>query len=275
MCFNPRIRDAAVFAAGALLLFAGLSAAEGGGPETRRAVQTSTESVPHLIRILILTGANNHTWRETTTTLKAIIARAPRFSVEVEEQPWMMKPKDLEGLDLLLSNWNTFGMSDAEKQAHGWDKPMREAFLAWVKKGGGFFVLHAGGSLFYEWDEFQTLTGGSWEKGTFHPQRQAFTVSIADKAHPVTRGLADFGTFDEPWQRVANRNPARRVLATATIGKAGGGSGEPEPFLWTTAMGQGRGLTLMLGHDVQALEAPGCQALILRGAEWAATGEVK
>lgn len=267
MCFNPRIRDAAFIAAGAMLLFAGLSAAESGGPETRRAVQTSTAPVPHGIRVLVLTGANNHAWRETTTTLKAIIARDPRFSVDVEEQPWEMKPADLEGYDLLFSNWNTYGPDKRE-----WTAEMKAAFMAWVRRGGGFFVLHAGGSLFYDWDDFQSLTGGSWEKGTFHPHRQAFTVNIADKEHPVTRGLADFETFDEPWQKVANRNPARRVLATATISKENKGSGEPEPFLWVTQAGQGRGLTLLLGHDVRALGAPGCQALILRGAEWAARG---
>jgi len=222
------------------------------------------------IRVLLLTGANNHDWRATTAALATLFAASPKFAVTVEECPWKMKPADIEGYDLLFSNWNTYGPDKRE-----WTAEMKAAFMAWVKRGGGFFVLHAGGSMFYDWDAFQSLTGGSWEKGTFHPHRQAFTVNIADKAHPVTRGLADFEIFDEPWQKVANRNPARRVLATATIGTANKGSGEPEPFVWTTEMGQGRCFNLVPGHDVRALEAPGCAALILRGSAWAATGDVR
>lgn len=222
------------------------------------------------IRVLLLTGANNHDWKATTAALLKLFEAAPAFAVTVNETPWEMTPDALEGYALVFSNWNTYGPDKRE-----WTNGMKAGFMAWVKRGGGFFVLHAGGSLFYDWDEFQALTGGSWEKGTFHPHRQTFTVNIADTAHPVTRGLADFETFDEPWQRVANRNPARRVLATATISRENKGSGEPEPFLWVTQAGQGRGLTLLLGHDARALGAPGCQALILRGAEWAATGDVK
>jgi len=222
------------------------------------------------IRVLLLAGANNHDWRATTAALAAIFAASPEFAVTVQETPWEMKPADIEGADLIFSNWNTYGPDKRE-----WTAEMKDAFMAWVKRGGGFFVLHAGGSIFYGWDDFQSLTGGSWEKQTFHPHRQAFTVNITDKAHPVMRGMTDFEIFDEPWQRVANRNPARRVLATATISTANKGSGEPEPFVWTTEAGRGRCFNLVLGHDVRALEAPGCRALILRGAEWAATGAVR
>lgn len=220
--------------------------------------------------VLLLTGANNHDWRETTAALRAVFAESPTFAVAVAENPWDMKPGDLEGYELVFSNWNTWGKDKRE-----WTAQMKAAFMAWVKRGGGFFVLHAGASLFYDWDEFQSLTGGSWEKGTFHPHRQAFTVNISDKGHPVTRGLADFEIFDEPWQRVANRNPARQVLLTGVVSKENKGSGEPEPFAWTTRAGQGRCFNLVLGHDARAITNASCKKLILRGAEWAATGDVK
>jgi type 1 glutamine amidotransferase len=222
------------------------------------------------INVLLLTGANNHTWQETTAALREVFAQDTRFAVAVVENPWELKPSELEGYALLFSNWNTYGKDKRE-----WAAEMKAGFLQWVKKGGGFFVLHAGGSLFYDWDEFQALTGGSWEKGTFHPHMQTFTVNVADKEHPVTRGLKDFEIFDEPWQRVANRNPARQVLLTAVIGKENKGSGEVEPFAWTTQLGKGRCFTLMLGHDGQAIRNAGCRSLVLRGSEWAATGAVK
>jgi len=222
------------------------------------------------VRVLLLTGANNHNWQETTAALKALFAESPTFLVKVVEHPWEMKPGDIDGYDLIVNNWNTYGKDKRE-----WSDDMKAAFMAWVKKGGGFFVLHAGGSMFYDWDEFQALTGGAWEKSTFHPHIQAFTVNITDKGHPVTRGMQDFETVDEPWQKIANRNPRRRVLMTGVVSQANGGSGEPEPFAFVTEIGKGRCFNLMLGHDVKALSNAGCRTLILRGAEWAATGGVK
>ena len=227
---------------------------------------------PGQIRVLLLTGANNHNWQATTTALREIFAESPKFFVTVTEKPWEMKPADLAGCDLIFSNWNTFGKG---KDAPEWSAEMKASFMAWIKKGGGFVVMHSGGCLFYDWEEFQTLTGGAWEKGTFHPHMQNFTVNIADKEHPVTRGLKDFETFDEPWQKTGNRNPNRHVLVSGVVSKENKGSGEPEPFAWVTDMGKGRCFNLVLGHDVKALGNAGCRTLILRGAEWAATGDVK
>ncbi|MEI7901796.1 MAG: ThuA domain-containing protein [bacterium] len=222
------------------------------------------------IRVLLIAGANNHNWQETTPALKAIFAEATKFVVTVTEAPWELKPADLAKYDVLVNNWNTFGSDKRE-----WNAEMKAAFIAWIKNGGGFFVLHAGGCLFYDWEEFQSLTGGAWETDTFHPHIQPFTVNIADKGHPVTRGLKDFETVDEPWQKIANRNPARQVLAAGVVSKENKGSGEPEPFVFVTELGKGRCFNLVLGHDAKALNNAGCKTLILRGAEWAATGNVK
>ncbi len=222
------------------------------------------------INVLLLAGANNHNWQETTAALREVFARDERFAVAVVENPWDLKPSELEGYALVLSNWNTYGKDKRE-----WTAEMKAGFLAWVANGGGFFVLHAGASMYYDWEAFQRLSGGSWEKDTFHPHMQRFTVNVADKAHPVTRGLADFEIFDEPWQKTGNRNPQRHVLLTGVVSKENKGSGEVEPFAWTTQAGKGRCFTLMLGHDGQAIRNAACQKLLLRGAEWAATGEVK
>ncbi len=252
----------------------GLEVLEAGGAATeatggRLGEPSLPVAKPGQLRVLLLAGANNHNWQETTAALKAIFAESPLFAVAVVEKPWEMKPADIEGYDLIFCNWNTFGSDKRE-----WSAEMKAGFIAWVKKGGGFFVLHAGGSMFYDWEEFQSLTGGAWEKDTFHPQMQAFTVHIADQAHPVMRGLKDFETFDEPWQKIGNRNPNRRVLATGVVSKENKGSGEPEPFVFVTELGKGRCFNLVLGHDGKALGNAGCKTLILRGSEWAAKGDV-
>ena len=232
------------------------------------------QAAPGQIRVLLLTGANNHNWSETTASLKKVYASTPKFFVTVNETPWDMTPEQLTSCDVVFFNWNTFGKDKRE-----WNQTMKDAFISWVKKGGNVVIFHAGGSIFYNWPEFMSLIGGTWEKGTFHPAQQEYTVKIVNSDHPITKGMKDFVTFDEPWQKLSNRNPDRKVLVTATIpkektGKVGGGSGEPEVVAMTTALEKGRCFNLVLGHSGKSIENEGCTALILRGTEWAAMGRV-
>jgi type 1 glutamine amidotransferase len=227
------------------------------------------------IRVLLLTGANNHNWQETTESLKKVLAKNPKFAVTVTETPWDMTPDSLASCDVVFFNWNTFGKDKRE-----WSQPMKDAFIPWVKKGGGVFIFHAGGSIFYNWPEFMSLIGGTWEKGTYHPKQQEYTVRIENADHPITKGMKDFVTFDEPWQKLSNRNPDRKMLASTTIPKektekSGGGTGEPEVMAMTTELEKGRCFNLVLGHNGKSIENEGCTALILRGTEWAGTGNVK
>lgn len=111
---------------------------------------TKSAAKPGQLRVLLMTGANNHNWQETTAALKSLLAESPKFFVTVTEKPWEMKPADLEGRDLIFNNWNTYGKDKRE-----WSAEMKAAFMAWVKRGGGFFVLHAGGKALI-------LRGSEW-----------------------------------------------------------------------------------------------------------------
>jgi type 1 glutamine amidotransferase len=49
-----------------------------------------------------------------------------------------------------------------------------------------------------------------------------------------------------------------------------------EPVVWVASYGKGRVVENVLGHDVAAMKgSPAFQILLIRGVEWAATGEVK
>jgi len=45
------------------------------------------------------------------------------------------------------------------------------------------------------------------------------------------------------------------------------------PMLWTREWGKGRVFVTALGHDVKAMQNEGFRKTLVRGAEWAATGE--
>jgi type 1 glutamine amidotransferase len=221
-------------------------------------------------RVLLLTGANNHNWKKTTAALVSVLSSCPSVSVTVDQEAWNLKPEALRSCDVLFFNWNTFGPDKRE-----WSQEMKDAFIPWVKNGGGVVILHAGGSLFYNWKEFQSLIGGTWKDGTFHPRYQACAVHIADAAHPVTKGITDFETVDEPWQKLTNGNPNRKVLATVTTSKANGGTGEPEVAALVTELGKGRCFNLVLGHDAAAIKNPGFVHLLCNGIQWAGSSSTR
>ena len=212
-------------------------------------------------RVLILSGQNNHAWQETTPKLKAILTAGERFVVDVTEHPEQSTAEMFAKYDVILSNWNTFGSKAAVKE---WPESTRQAFLQFIRGGKGLVVIHAGGSSFYDWPDYQQVVGASWKTGqTSHGKPHAFTVNFTATKQSITEGLEPFTTTDELWIR-PGVPPDAKVLATA----------EEQPLALITRYGQGRGFTLLLGHSAAFMATHGFQELLLRGTEWAATGTV-
>lgn len=223
------------------------------------------------LRVLIFSGQNNHDWQLTTPELQRILTQSGRFTVDITEHPETCNAETLARYDVILSNWNTFGEKATIKD---WPPEMREAFVNFVRNGGGSVVVHAGGSSFLDWADYQKIIGGTWvPKTTGHGPRHEFEVKFTTADHPIVRGLAPFRTTDELWHRMVLQ-PEMTVLATAFSAPDMKGTGKDEPMVIVTQFGKGRGFTMALGHDVEAMQSPGFQALLIRGTEWAATGKV-
>lgn len=211
------------------------------------------------VRVLILSGQCNHNWRETTPRLQTILESSGRFAVDVTEHPEQCDAATFAKYDALLSNWNTWD----KPAVTNWPAATRQAFLDFMRAGKGMVVIHAGGSSFYDWPEYQQISGAFWDLGkTGHGAPHEFTVQM-DADHPVTRGLEPFRTKDELWLK-PGVHPAAKVIAT----------GDNQPLVMTTGFGKGRGFAMLLGHSAEFMDTPGFQTLLLRGTEWAATDKV-
>ena len=217
-------------------------------------------------RALILSGQNNHNWRATTPQLEAHLADAG-FDVTITEQPERLAPDSLAGFAVLVSNWNSVGRG---KRVDTWPDPLMDAFVDYIESGGGFVVVHAGGSSFYDWAAYHEIVGATWEPGkTRHGPRHEFEVRITDTDHPITEGLAPFRIFDELWHDMGV-NGDIHVLAEAFSSPDQKGSGDYEPMAFVTRFGKGRSFNLVLGHNPRAIENPGFRSLFQRGTRWAA-----
>ena len=174
-------------------------------------------AAPPRIPTLLLSGSNNHDWRTTTPRLKALLEATGRFTVTVTERPGELTAAALAPYRLVVSNWNTFGMGDAQ-----WPEAARKAIAGFVPAGKGWLTVHAGGSSFYDWPDYQRLAAPSWTNGvTSHGAMHRFVVQVADASHPITHGLRLFITRDELWNRPGVQ-PGAQVLATAYSDAAGG-----------------------------------------------------
>lgn len=225
-----------------------------------------------LIKCLLLSGANNHDWKRSSPFIKRLLEDSGKFSVTITENPSaaLEDANALADFDLIFSDYNGPEWSDLAKRN----------FESAIASGTGLVVMHAADNAFRGWIEYEKMVGLLWREGTGHGQFQEIEVKIVDPEHPITCGLVDFRTWDELYHRLVHMHGVPyRVLATAWSNPEKGGTGRDEPVMVVTNYGEGRVYHHVLGHvweggDMQALENEGFQKALVRGCEWAATGDV-
>ncbi len=229
------------------------------------------------IRILILSGANNHAWKATTPVLKKMYEDSGRFTVDVTEDVPALTAADFARYETIVSNYTTYPKIEGNR----WPAATEKAFLDYIAAGHGFVLFHAASTAWGDWPEFTDLIGLSWQKDkdtgknvSGHGAQHSFTVTIVDRDHPITQGMKDFQHVQDELYHRQLKHAAARVLATTLSAKDKGGSGEAEPMIIVTQFGKGRVFHNAMGHDPKPMGGIGFQTLMLRGTEWAATGKV-
>jgi len=196
--------------------------------------------------------------------------------------------------DVVISN---FGHGAAP-----WPKETQTALETWMKAGGGLVVIHAADNSFPEWTAWNEMIGlGGWGnrneqsgpwvytndqgdiirdtapgRGGSHGKQHEFSVVIRDDQHPITHGMPAewMHTQDELYDRL--RGPAlnMQLLATAYSDPSTNGSDRHEPMMFTVRYGKGRVFHTPMGHADYSQECVGFITTLVRGSEWAATGNV-
>lgn len=201
---------------------------------------------------------------------------------------------DFSKYNLVICNfgWNAASLSETTQKS----------FEKFINNGGGLVVFHAADNSFPKWLGYNEMIGlGGWGNRTekngpyvyyndagelirdtapgkagAHGPKSEYQVQIRDTEHPITKGLPTkwMHTQDELYNSL--RGPAENmtVLATAYSAKDNKGTGRHEPALMVLDYGKGRIFHSIMGHDDNSVQCVGFITTFLRGAEWAATGEV-
>jgi uncharacterized protein len=196
--------------------------------------------------------------------------------------------------DVVISN---FGFNAAD-----WPPETQDALDKFVGGGGGLVVVHAADNSFGNWKAFNKMIGiGGWGgrdeksgpyvyvddagktvrddspgKGGAHGPQHSYQIVIREPDHPITKGLprAWMHAKDELYQELRGPADNMTILATAYAAKEFKGSERHEPMLMTIDYEKGRVFHTAMGHADYSVECVGFITTLVRGTEWAASGEV-
>lgn len=254
------------------------------------------------IKALVLSGQNNHNWQVSHKVLKLILDNSGMFETDT-----LLSPPAGGDMSVFKPEFEKYDVVVLDYNGDRWSAETDSAFLQYVRNGGGVVIYHAADNAFADWEEYNRIIalGGwegrnekhgpycYWEDGRLvidetpgnagsHGQQREYAMHCRNAEHPITKGLPDNWMHGKDEMYDSMRGPAniKDLLYSGKAEKETGGSGKEEPLVFTVDYGKARIFHIMLGHcgptaeDNPGMQCAGFQTLLLRGTEWAATGEV-
>ncbi|MCC8199451.1 MAG: ThuA domain-containing protein [Tannerellaceae bacterium] len=254
------------------------------------------------IKTLLVTGQNNHNWQVSHKALKQTLENSGLFTVDLA-----VSPEQGKDMTKFTVDFTPYELVVLDYNGDAWPEETKNGFINYVKNGGGVVVYHAANNSFPDWKEYNEICAlGGWEGrneksgpyaywkdgklqkddspgiGGSHGEQHVYILNSRAEDHPVSDGLPNtwLHVIDELYDRMRGPAHIEEVLFTAHSDVESGGSGREEPLMFTVTYGDGRIFHTMLGHageslkDNPAMQCTGFQVTLLRGAEWAATGNV-
>lgn len=271
-------------------------------PETVQRVSVPVNPAEERLDVLIISGQNSyeHDWTGVNNLLRWQLQDTGRFDVRVTEDFDEGNLAMLQDYDVVILNYSS-RWNYSDEQQHLWSREAFQGLYDYVAQGGGLVAYHSSFTWGRDIDEYKRLVGATMQPG--HSRRSppdSFMFELVDREHPVTRGLRRYHwTFTEDMytNMVFHPDAQVHVLATAYDDAASyaperagpkypadaysperlaemEGINSSHPQIWVQDYGKGRVFSITLGHGPDTLAYDGVRTLLMRGTEWAATGEV-
>lgn len=151
----------------------------------------------------------------------------------------------------------------------------KDAFIEWVKNGGGFVGIHCATDTFYKFAPYGEMIGGYFDG---HPWTQDVKVKVEDKSHPATKHLGDsFGIKDEIYQFRDWERGKVHVLLSIDVTSVDLTKKEVKrtdgdfAVAWTKNYGKGRVFYTSLGHREEVWADERFRTHLMNGIAWAAS----
>jgi type 1 glutamine amidotransferase len=135
-----------------------------------------------------------------------------------------------------------------------------------VNGGGGFIGIHSASDTLYDWSDYGRIVGAYFKE---HPWTQPGTVTVEDRAHPITSGLGASFTLTEEFYTF-RQNPRPSVHVLLSLDPASVGAQGDFPLAWTQTIGRGRSYYIALGHFSETWTDARFQTQIAAAIRWTA-----
>jgi type 1 glutamine amidotransferase len=255
------------------------------------------------IKVLIVDGYSNHDWRQTTKELTKILSKTGLFNITVSTAPgtvedtaWATWDPKFKSYDVVIQNTNNI----QNTKLH-WPRKIEEELEAYVKSGGGLYILHSANNAYAHWKEYDRMIGMGWRsketgfalyvdkngtvqrippgegQGTFHGNRSDLLLHKLN-SNPINTGFPkEWITPDIELYKYA-RGPAENVTVLSYAFDAE--TNKNWPVEWVVKYGKGNVYVSSMGHlwggDVYPVSYRSIdfQTIMIRVTEWLATGKV-
>ena len=154
---------------------------------------------------------------------------------------------------VLLTKSNNISADD---QGHWVTEDVQEAFVEYVRRGGGLLVIHSG-TVYAQVPVLRSLIGGAFIR---HPKQCPVTVE-PQEGHPLTVGSTPFTLVDEHYMMELDDTHADVFMTTTS-------EHGTEPGGWTRIEGEGRVCVLTPGHNLDVWQHPSFQTLLCNALRW-------
>jgi type 1 glutamine amidotransferase len=216
------------------------------------------------VRILVVTGGHSYKTDQFNQMLSSL---GPEITYQVVELPSafeMFLPENRSKYDVLVFY-------------HMWQQITDEQaknFAECIREGKPVVALHHSICAFDDWPEYWNIIGGKYfhKPTTFKGKEYQpcsyihdlhFNVKVVDPKNPVTKGVKDFGIFDETYKGYYVEDGVTPLLTTD----------EPSstPVIgWSKKYGKSRIVVLQGGHDAPTFENPNFRKLLKQAIIWVA-----
>jgi type 1 glutamine amidotransferase len=254
------------------------------------------------LKILLVGGliTVEHQGRLITARLRELLEATGRFEVVYTEEIRNITPEFLEPYDALFIDYD--GKFFPTEHARRFGEQTEKCIYDFVAQGKGIVFYHSTVWVDHDWpDEWRKLLGGYCDMtmgGRRCPKDDHF-IEIMDPDSPITKDIDAkwMNVFDDLFAPVLI-HPEADVHVLASIyddienykvpwwppahhpveipdGKLENlpGVNEYAPCIWTNKYGKGRVFVTSIGHW-EALDRFNFITMLVRGTEWAASGEV-
>lgn len=223
---------------------------------------TFSQGISGQIRALVVTGGHGYNGETFNAMLESL---GPGITCMVSELPAaydMFRPENRDKYDVLVF-YHMFQKISDEQKKH---------FAGCISEGKPVVALHHSICAYDDWEEYWRIIGGKYfHKPTILDGKEYpassyihdlnFDIKIADRNHPVTKGLDDFGIFDETYKGYWVDPSVTKLLTTTETTST--------PVIgWAKTYGRAKIVVLQSGHDSPTFENPNFRQLLKQSIEW-------